>query len=418
MFNSEKLLKELGGNGWNLGLERMELMVKELHWPIAKLCSIHIAGTNGKGTVSRIVEKLLQQAGFKTGLFTSPHLVCPTERFCINGSAVDRTVFDELLQNHAAMLVRCRATYFEAMTIMAFSLFAQENVDIVILEVGLGGRFDATNVVSPACSVITNISLDHTEFLGETLEEIAGEKAGIIKQGVPCIVGDVEYSALGIIEEIAREKGAEVLLSQDLVSCSSLKKGAVRADIRFAFKGEPEEKVKFGLLGAHHVQNARTALAVASQFIEKRELVAAARLIFPGLSIPGRMDVRGQEPFELVDVAHNVASMQALVSGCRQAGIEKAHIVIGLLRDKDLGGILHVLAGFALSLFCVTPETERALGAEELADAAGACGVAAQSYDAVDKALAAARGCAGKGGAVIVTGSHFIAGEVVSGCNR
>ena len=413
-----EFLNSLGMFGWKLGLERMNAMAGALNHPERKYTTIHIAGSNGKGTVAHILENIYLRAGYRVALYTSPHLVSPLERLRIQGRPIDATDFETGLRNMMPLLRQHQATYFEAMTLLAFERFARAGVDIAVIETGLGGRLDATNILRPTCSIITTIALEHQNYLGSTLELIAGEKAGIIKETVPCILGDMPETAQRVILNRCRAQRSEAILATDHIRVEVLHLSADGMTVRLHLPAAKESpaKIHTPLLGRHHVSNIASAVAAVLQLQPHHPVPMHA--ILQGLQhvrIPGRMQRLSASPPLLVDVAHNEQSIRAVLQTVSAIWPQRRlRIVMGLLRDKDVTNILQAVAAYPAHLICVTPFSERALQAEKLRQQAEHAGLPAVSEPSIIAAVETARKRARNEDVILITGSHYVVGEVLS----
>lgn len=410
---SEKLLDRLGKMGWQLGLDRMQSLAAKLNNPERDFACVHIAGSNGKGSVACMLESIYSAAGYRVGLYTSPHLVSPTERIRVNGAPITGADFESLLWELAPLFIERKATYFEAITLMAFVHFSRAGVELAILETGLGGRFDATNIVTPCASVITTISYEHADVLGESLEEIAFEKAGIVKRGVPCILGHVPDAAAKVILRRCLELNAPVIHSADTVRVSHVRVHPDRTvfDLRCACCNL--SNVELGLTGAHQAINAGIALATVCALSDA--LPVATHALQSGLKRawwPARFQIYSEQPTFVLDVAHNPESMQRLVETLQQAFPGRRPVVVfGLLADKDVRATLQPWRDLAAHFVVVTAASERAVPAAGLMPAAASLQVSAVCAGNMAQALRFASEEAGPTGLVIVTGSHYVVGE-------
>jgi dihydrofolate synthase / folylpolyglutamate synthase len=393
--------------GVKLGLRNTRELLRFLHSPHQRYPCIHVAGTNGKGSTCAFLASMLQEAGYKVGLYTSPHLLRFTERIRING--VEATEKD-LVAGIAAMrgeIDRLHATFFEATTALAFKCFADHEVEIAVIETGLGGRFDATNVVRPLVSVLTNISLEHTEYLGNTIRSIAREKAGIIKREVPAVTATNDPLALEVFQRTAERRRSKLYLRKDLVR--------IRGH-EFWIRGNGTFKGAVGLLGAHQMENA--ALAVAALLacgtlgkrIGKKEIRKGLARVRENTGIRGRLEVLPGKPQILLDVAHNPAGITTLIGSLKSAHLTPSVVIFGALKDKNYLAEVQAIATLNIPLLCVTPRSERALSAYSLARTARKNGVDAVPMPSIGAALRRARKLAGATGRVLVTGSHFVVG--------
>jgi len=386
-------LREVRGQGVLLGLERVRLALARLGSPERRLPAVHIAGTNGKGSVAAMTDSILRRAGFRTGLFTSPHLVRFTERIHIAGVESDGDHLAKLDEAVAATGVPL--TFFEVATVLAFLAFAEANVEVAVLETGLGGRFDATSVCHPLACAITTIALDHQAILGHTLAQIAAEKAGIAKPGVPLFLGPVSPEAEATVAESA---------------------GRIGASLRRAGRDYPPAPSPPGLAGAHQLANAALAVALAGAAGDALGRPVAHADVVAGLAEvrwPGRLERVGDDV--LLDCAHNVEGVQALAASLPDAPFRV--LVTSIVRDKDADSMLAVLAPCADRVIVTRSPSDRAVAPEELAALIQRTRGGDRRVDCVANpvmALAEARRAvaAVPGGLVVVTGSMFLVGAL------
>jgi dihydrofolate synthase / folylpolyglutamate synthase len=337
--------------GIKFGLENIHALVGGLGRPDRTFRTLHIAGTNGKGSVTAFAERALRAAGYRTGRYTSPHLIDLTERFVVNGTPVSERALRSAVTRLQALVerliedgaLRGQPTFFEATTAVALDLFREAGVDMAVCEVGLGGRLDATNVVEPIVTAITSIGFDHQQYLGNTIEEIAFEKAGIIKPGVPVVIGEMASEARTTIAGIAAGRGAPVVFAADDVAASFDEQGRVRLTTPV----RDYDFVRLGLAGAHQVENARVAVRVLETAAGKGVPIAAQDIVtgLSDVSWPGRLEVRrmsgGREI--LLDAAHNAAGVEALVAYLKTSNWQGLPLVFGVMADKDVEGMLRRL---------------------------------------------------------------------------
>jgi dihydrofolate synthase/folylpolyglutamate synthase len=390
-----------------LGLARIAALLDALEHPERAYRIVHVAGTNGKGSVSAMIESGLRAAGFRAGLFTSPHLVEPTERIQVDGCAVSAERFAEAFDRvHACAETVLRAgridlhpTYFETVTAMALFLFREARVDYVVLEVGLGGRLDATNVVTPELCVITPVDFDHEAFLGKSIESIAGEKAGILKPGVPAVFAEQRSEALAVLEARAAELGVALAQSRE-VEISNLTMDARGS--RFVWAGGP---VSVPLAGEHQVENARTAIAALERLSVQPEAIRAgiARTVWPG-----RLERIAERPEIVLDGAHNPSGARALAAYLdRFYSSRRVWLIFGAMRDKSIAEMADVLFPRAYRVIVTAPKQARALRPEAVREFADGENVEV----AEDLAAAIVLAKAAPEDAIFITGSLFLVGE-------
>jgi len=399
--------------GIKFGLSKTANLLKAFGDPHRGQRYVHIAGTNGKGSVAAMVESILRTSGLKVGFYSSPHLVRFTERFRINGQEIPSGTAAGLVQELRAVMDPTQPpTFFEVTTAMGLIYFAREKTDIAVIEVGMGGRLDATNVIRPAVSVITNISPDHQVFLGKSLPEIAREKAGIIKRGVDLVTAARQRPVLELFERTCKEKKAPLW--------------RVGKDIRYRGEGNQisyygfERKLKaleLGLPGAYQHRNAALALSVI-ELLERKGFKVSEEHLREGLKNtvwPGRLQVVSREPLLILDGAHNPEAIRNLTYSIK-AGFHyrRLILVLGVMADKDLRNILRGIVPMADYVFFTRPEYHRAAAPETLMQEALPLGKAGEIQPTLDKALGKAKAMADREDLILVTGSLFTVGETLA----
>ncbi|MDE2842909.1 MAG: bifunctional folylpolyglutamate synthase/dihydrofolate synthase, partial [Chloroflexota bacterium] len=402
-------------------LRRVTGFLESLGNPHLATPAVHIAGTKGKGSTAAMVDAIAAASGYRTGFYSSPHLHTFRERIRLDGAPVDEGRFAELVALLAPVAGRLEqetdlgaVTLFEFMTAMAFQCFARERVELQTVEVGLGGRLDATNVVQPEVCAITSISMDHMAILGDTLEEIAGEKAGILKQGIPAVVGPQRPEALAVVLDAAKEKGAPVVqvgedLTWELIEADANGQSAL-------IHGRLDNYcVKIPLLGSHQLENAATAVGIAEVLIGKGWQISD-RSIRKGLaqvSWPCRLEVLDRRPWMVSDGAHNVYSMETMLHSLRRYfQYDRLLVVAGFSRDKSVGGMAEALSPEADMVIATRSRHPRSMAPKSLADLMRQAGIQRTGQsDTVSQALELARGEAGPNDLILVTGSLFVAAE-------
>ena len=359
----------LQGLGMKLNIDNIRELLDRLGNPQDSFRSVHVAGTNGKGSVSAMLSSVLTEAGYRTGLFTSPHLVRFNERIQVNGVQIsDRDVerYFSILEPHmeamAAESELKRITFFEATTAMAFLHFADMKVDYAVVEVGLGGRLDATNVITPELSVITPISLDHTRILGDRIEKIAGEKAGIIKEGVPVVMAENPDEVVGVIEKIAAERSAPLTVvgKGPEITSSSYSLRGVECTVKMPDGSVLE--LRSGMGGRHQIDNCATAGTAAWKLgVEKDAIVSGLEKA----RWPGRMDVVRENPLLIIDGCHNRAGAESLLETLKKEGVEKMTFLMAFSSERRERDILHVLEPMMARLIITAPDNPRSTPVEE-----------------------------------------------------
>lgn len=421
---ARKTIEDLLVFGSKPGLERIGELMERLGSPEKMLRFAHIAGTNGKGSVCAYLSSILQQAGYKTGLFISPYVVDFRERFQINGEMIPEERFSELVEMIYPVVEQMKKegkiiTEFEMVFAVAIAWFCREKCDVVVLETGLGGRFDATNIIdTPLASVITSISLDHTAVLGDTCEKIAFEKSGIIKpDGVTVVYGDQPEGVLDVITSAAKEKNNKLIVvgKDDVQKLSSSLDGS-----RFRFHApdyddDLKKQYQIPLLGAHQLKNAATALHTVAA-LRSRGLYIPEAAVCDGLKnafMPARLEVFSKEPAVILDGAHNPGGAAALRDAVNELLPERRRFgIVGMLADKDVRGALSELVPLFDRLVTVTPDNPRAMAASELAELINDLGGNAEPENDLEKAYKKALSFASPEDAVVIFGSLYLASDM------
>ena len=407
-------------HGIKLELHNSVRLMEIMGGPHRKFRSVHVAGTNGKGSTSAFIAGMLQAAGLRVGLYTSPHLVNFTERIRIDGAPIPEERVVELAgrvrDGYGALsgIDAVNPTFFEVTTAAAFTYFAEEKIDIAVIEAGMGGRLDATNVIKPLVSVVTNIDIEHTQYLGDTLMLIAAEKAGIIKHGVPVVTGVAQEEAFTVIERTAEHLHAGVYrMGRDFAAERILTGTPTSFDYRGTHASYGD--LSIGLMGRHQVDNACLALA-AIERLREAGIGVDEGAVRKGLSLarwPGRMECVARHPDIYLDGAHNPASAIKLAETVRELMRFRRRLilVIGILGDKDRDGILDALVPLSDVVVATKPAYDRATVVVTLCDAIRRLRAAVQSAETVDKAIDAARAMAAADDLILVTGSLYVVGE-------
>lgn len=395
LYNQLPVYQRTGSSNYKIDLEKTHSLMGLLGNPEGKFRSVHVAGTNGKGSVSHMLAAIFTEAGYKTGLYTSPHLKDFRERIRIDGQPIPESEVIAFVESHRSNFTSLQLSFFEMTVGLAYDYFANEKVDIAIVEVGLGGRLDSTNVIHPELSVITNISLDHTEFLGETVELIAREKAGIIKQNTPVLIGEHNSITKAVFEEVAAHKNAPIHFA------TSFDGALPPTDL----KGEFQKK------------NLRTVVKSAEILEEKgfevlKHLSKALGNVSGITGLRGRWETLRQTPKVICDTAHNQAGITAVVENLKLQQYEHLRIVLGMVKEKDPGSILSLFPSSATYYFCQA-DIPRALDVEKLKSLAGEHGLGGEAYDSVQSALNAALDHSSVEDLIFVGGSTFVVAEVI-----
>ena len=428
--NTLEYLYSLQHRGMKFGLRNTRTLLASVGNPHERFPSIHIAGTNGKGSTASFLASIAMEAGYRTALYTSPHLLRFTERIRINGKEITQRRLIGYAKLLRPAIESVRATFFEATTCIAFQYFADEEVDLAIIETGLGGRLDATNVLVPLISVITNVSLEHREYLGNTLTAIAREKGGIIKAGIPCITGSENIEVNTVLRKLAKKKEAGFFQAGKIVSIHSKQQRGrgVVTSLRSNNINVPVGRT--GLAGSHQIVNARLAVATLEVLRRNRELRSTfekipsaavgrgLRHVRANTGIRGRLETLGRKQRYILDVAHNPAGVQTLVEVLLQMGLSNLVVVFGVMRDKEYVPMLQELAKIAKIFVAVAPKMPRAMASRKLATHLKKSGWKTVRADSVSEGIKIADEIAGRSGRVLATGSHFVVSEALATLTR
>ncbi len=388
--------------------------------PHEKFRSVHIAGTNGKGSTSHALAAILQDAEYKTGLYTSPHLIDFRERIRVNGMPVSKDWVVDFVNTNKALIEEVNPSFFEITVAMAFAFFAEQNVDIAVIETGLGGRLDSTNVITPLLSIITNISYDHKDLLGNTLAEIAGEKAGIIKPGIPFVVGEQNDETERVFFEHSVHKKAPLYYAQSLWGMVRINQDEKYQYYKAVNNAKREMyDLHTDLLGNYQHHNLKTVLTAVEILIHKDfnlsipAAIGALANVKNTTGLRGRWEWLRENPTIICDVAHNPAGLNEVLLQWQQVAATAKHIVLGFVKDKDISDALALFPKDATYYFC-NANIQRALPSAELKEMAARYGLAGGAYPTVAAALQAAKNNMAETDALLITGSFFIVGEALS----
>lgn len=397
MFNKLPMYQTQGATAYRKDITNTVLLAKHLGNPERYLKCIHVAGTNGKGSTSHLLASVLQEAGYKVGLYTSPHLKDYRERIAINGKPISEEYVTDFINKNKAFFEANELSFFEMSVGLAFEYFVKEKTDINIIEVGMGGRLDSTNIITPLVSVITNIGLDHTQFLGDTLQAIAFEKAGIIKPNVPVVIGEYVAETKPVFLAKADEKKAEIYLASDLIS----------------------ETYPSVLLGDYQMQNKKTVLQTIKVLQNKKTLTITEDSIKNGFlnvitntNLQGRWQQLGKNPKIICDTAHNAHGLRIVLNQLKNESYDKLHIVLGVVNDKNLDDILPLFPKNAKYYFC-KPNISRGLETAILKEKAAEWNLKGQTYHSVSNAYQSAKENANANDFIYIGGSNFVVAEIL-----
>jgi len=420
LYDTLPMFSRMGSAAFKKDLTNTLLLCEGLNNPHKKFKSIHVGGTNGKGSVSHMLAAIFQTAGYKTGLYTSPHLYDFRERIKINGSMVDEDFVVDFVETIKPTIEEIQPSFFEITVAMAYDYFSKQEVDIAIIEVGLGGRLDSTNVITPELSVITNIGWDHMNMLGNSLEEIAFEKAGIIKENIPVVIGEKQKETDTIFRSVAEQKNAPVYFGEDRFALNEyqLLHDFISVSV-FDRQLSSNAVYQSDLPGIYQTKNVLTVLQAME--ILKEEWNLSQTHIYDALKktkqltgLHGRWEVIHKQPTVVLEVAHNKNGIEQMLMHLEQLQLEKLHIIIGMVKDKDVEQVLELLPANAEYYFTQS-HIPRALDAQSLKAKAAAFNLRGEIYEDVNTALHKAIANASKNDLIVVCGSIFLVAEVDRG---
>lgn len=416
LYASAPLFQQIGAGAYKEGLETTRTLDAHFGHPHRKYLTIHIGGTNGKGTCSHSVAAVLQAAGYRVGLYTSPHLVDFRERIRVDGVPMPEAYVVDFVARERSFFEPLRPSFFEVTTAMAFKYFADAAVDIAVVEVGLGGRLDCTNIVQPVLSVVTNISLDHTQFLGHTLAAIAGEKAGIFKAGTPAVVGEATPETRPVFTDAAARVGASLVFAEDAPEVLAVSRDA--AD-EWRFESRTFGSVRSSLTGAYQERNMNTLLTALRELgragvrFSADDVRAGLAQVQATTGLRGRWETLRQAPTVVCDTGHNVGAWQYLAPQLRAQRCRRLRVVFGMAGDKDVRSVLALLPRDAAYYF-TQASVRRALPAADLLREAKACGFAGAAYPTVASAYTQALADADADDFLFVGGSSFVVADLLA----
>lgn len=400
LYNSAPMFQQVGGSAYKEGLENTRILDKHFGNPHHSFRTIHVAGTNGKGSCSHTIAAILQEAGYRVGLYTSPHLVDFRERIRINGRPIPEEYVVHFVEKERSFFEPLHPSFFELTTAMAFCYFADEKVDVAVIEVGLGGRLDCTNIIHPDLCIITNISFDHTQFLGDTLAKIAGEKAGIIKKDIPVVIGETTPETKAVFLQRAEEVNAPMIFAEDTTKND--------------YPGMRTE-----LQGLYQIKNTRTILTAlpllkkAGYHIDEQSVRNGFAHVCELTGLMGRWQKLQDTPTLICDTGHNVGGITYIAEQLKQQNYRHLHIIIGMVNDKDVSGVLALLPKDATYYF-TKASVKRALPEEELCKLAAKAGLQGSCYPNVSAAVTAAQKKSHPKDFIFVGGSSFIVADLLA----
>lgn len=395
LFNQLPVFQNIGASAYKKDLTNTLLLVEHLNHPERNFKTIHVAGTNGKGSTSSMIASVFMEAGYKVGLYTSPHLKDFRERITINGKKISKNYVHKFVTNNKSFFENTELSFFEMTVGLAFDYFSDKKVDIAIIEVGMGGRLDSTNIITPLLSVITNIGKDHTQFLGDTLEKIAFEKAGIIKPNIPVVIGEYTSETKPIFLEIAKLNQSEIHFAQDVI--------------------HPDYPC--GLLGDYQLKNKKTVIEtfrnLKSDFNISEENIKNGILnVVKNTNLQGRWQILQENPKVICDTAHNAHGLEIVMQQLKKEEFKQLHIVLGVVNDKDLDSILPLFPKNAIYYFC-KPKIERGLSAKILQEKAATYNLKGNIYNSISIAYKKAQANSDAKDLIYIGGSTFVVAEII-----
>ncbi|MDL2312284.1 bifunctional folylpolyglutamate synthase/dihydrofolate synthase [Bacteroidales bacterium OttesenSCG-928-B11] len=398
LFSAFPMYHKQGTSAYKEGLENIEELAAMAGHPERKFKSIHVAGTNGKGSVAHLLASCFQEAGYKTALFTSPHLVDFSERIKIDGEQITEKRVLDFFNRYQSDLDRISPSFFEMTTVLAFDYFAAEKVDIAIIEVGLGGRLDSTNIIHPILSVITNISKDHTQLLGSTITEIAREKGGVIKEGVPVVVGETDAESKVVFSEIATKKKTQIYFADEKTVDNTAKSQQIQGDYQ-------KKNIRTFICCTDVLRN---YFSFPEDIIEK-----SIDNLYKNTGLSGRWQILNEKPLAICDVGHNIGAFEITLQQLLRLNRKRVHFVFGMVNDKDIDAVISLFPKDNFLYYCCKADNDRLLAPEVLEEKLKAKGLQTVLCDRVGDAYTAACQAANAEDIIFVGGSFFVVGELL-----
>jgi dihydrofolate synthase / folylpolyglutamate synthase len=412
LYDNAPIFQRIGAAAYKADLNNTIALLSSLGNPEKKFKSVHIAGTNGKGSSSHMIASILQSAGYKTGLYTSPHLKEFTERIRINGVEVDKTFVVEFVNKTYDIIERIKPSFFEITVAMAFEYFATRHVDIAVIEVGLGGRLDSTNVITPIVSLITNISNDHKDLLGDTLEKIAGEKAGIIKPGVPVVVSELQQDTMKVFIAKAGKELSPIYFAEKTVS-ATINDNHLTINSQNKTLHVPSFPLR-GIYQQMNVPGVMKTIEIIGQSgfkVTETSIISGLQSVVSATGLKGRWQTIGEKPLIICDTGHNEAGIGQILEQLKRENYQHLFMVLGMVKDKDISGVLRQLPRDATYFFCEA-RIPRAMPAAQLTELAGTFGLKGTAVPDVNEAIEKARRIASENDLIFVGGSTFVVAEI------
>ncbi|HPL04934.1 MAG TPA: folylpolyglutamate synthase/dihydrofolate synthase family protein [Bacteroidales bacterium] len=419
MFNSLPMYQRVGAAAYKANLDNTLAFDKITGSPHKKYKTIHIAGTNGKGSVSHSLASILQEAGYKTGLYTSPHLTDYRERIRVNGKKIEESFITEFINSHKNFIKNVKPSFFEMSVALAFKYFELQQVEVAVIEVGMGGRLDSTNIILPELSVITNIGLDHTQFLGNSLAEIAGEKAGIIKQNIPVVIGERQKETEEVFLKKAKEKNSKISFASDNYACKILNSNLKYSNFEVEKKtSDKSYTLNFNLSGKYQEKNLATILETVDNLrnqgfcISDENLKQGLENLIKNTGFHGRWETLNAEPLTICDTGHNKEGLSYTIEQLLSLEFKKLRFVLGFVNDKNVDEVLKLFPKNAEYYFCKA-QIPRALDEKILLEKANLVSINGKSFENVSSAYHAAKKDADKNDVIFIGGSTFVVADLL-----
>ncbi|MBP8992315.1 MAG: bifunctional folylpolyglutamate synthase/dihydrofolate synthase [Bacteroidales bacterium] len=419
MFNSLPMYQRVGAAAYKANLDNTLAFDKITGSPHKKYKTIHIAGTNGKGSVSHSLASILQEAGYKTGLYTSPHLTDYRERIRVNGKKIEESFITEFINSHKNFIKNVKPSFFEMSVALAFKYFELQQVEVAVIEVGMGGRLDSTNIILPELSVITNIGLDHTQFLGNSLAEIAGEKAGIIKQNIPVVIGERQKETEEVFLKKAKEKNSKISFASDNYACKILNSNLKYSSFEVEKKtSDKSYTLNFNLSGKYQEKNLATILETVDNLrnqgfcISDENVKQGLENLIKNTGFHGRWETLSTEPLTICDTGHNKDGLSYTIEQLLSLEFKKLRFVLGFVNDKNVDEVLKLFPKNAEYYFCKA-QIPRALDEKILLEKANLVSINGKSFENVSSAYHAAKKDADKNDVIFIGGSTFVVADLL-----
>lgn len=419
LFNSTPVFEKIGAKAYKPGLQTTETLDAHFGHPHRKYKTIHIAGTNGKGSCSHTIAAILQSAGYKVGLYTSPHLVDFRERIRVNGECIPQDYVIGFVEKERSFFEPLHCSFFELTTALALKYFAEQQVDFAVIEVGLGGRLDCTNIITPILSIITNISLDHTQFLGHTLAEIAGEKAGIIKCNIPVVIGEDLPETRPVFKKMAKKKESQIVFAQDIENQEVIKAEHKEDGMKYETKSWGDFIGE--LRGDYQIKNMNTILNAINvlknenhiENLSLQNVRQGIKQVSKLTGLMGRWQKMKEHPLVICDTGHNVGGWSYLAQQLKSQQCKQLRIVFGMVDDKDVATVMKMLPKDAI-FYWTQATTKRAILVEKIAELGKSIGLNGTMYHSVSEAFRAALAEASEDDFIFVGGSSYIVADFLS----